>query len=351
MLIPVQRSSSPRHPPEAVPAFGTVFTDHMFRADWTVEGGWGNARIEPYGPLALDPAAAVLHYSQTAFEGSKAFRAADGAIRLFRPRDHARRMTRTARRLCMPEPGEELMVEAELAVVREDAGWVPAEPGASLYLRPLLFATEAFLGVRPARAYTLLVIACPVGGYFTVGARPLRLWVERAYSRAAPGGLGAAKAGANYVASLLAAEEAKARGFDQVLWTDAATHRYLEEVGTMNLFARIGDVVVTPPLGDTLLAGITRDSVLALLRDEGARVEERPLALEELQAAHAKGTLAEVFGSGTAAVVAPVGELAFDGGSIPIPVSPGGVAERLGRAIREIQRGEREDRHHWMVAV
>ena len=351
MAIPVHRTTKPRPRPEGAPAFGSVFTDHIFRADWTPERGWHDARIEPYGPLSLDPAAAVLHYGQEAFEGLKAFRGADGALRLFRPADHARRMVRTAKRLCMPEPDETMLVEAMRAIVREDAPWVPDAPGGSLYIRPLLIATEAFLGVRPARSYALLVLACPVGAYFDKGARPLRLWVERRHSRSAPGGVGAAKTGANYVASLLAAEEAKARGFDQVLWTDASTHKLVEEVGTMNLFANLGGTVVTPPLADTLLAGVTRDSVLALLRDEKARVEERPLSVDELLSAHRNGKLAEVFGTGTAAVVAPVGELAMDEGSITLPASPDGVAERLGRALREIQRGERKDPHGWMVAA
>jgi branched-chain amino acid aminotransferase len=351
MHITVQRTAHHRPRPEGIPAFGNVFTDHMFRAEWTPERGWHDARVEPYGPLALDPAAAVLHYGQTAFEGLKAFRGKDATIRLFRPRDHARRLGRTVRRLCMPDPGEELLVEGVKALVREDAAWVPDAAIGSLYLRPLLIATEPFLGVRPAKAYTLLVMACPVAGYFGKDARPLRLWVERRHARAAPGGLGAAKTGANYVASLLAAEEAKARGFDQVLWTDAVSHRYLEEVGTMNLFAQLGEALVTPPLGDSLLAGVTRDSVLALLRDEGTNFEERPLALDELVLADRAGSLREVFGTGTAAVVAPVGELAFDGGAIALAPSPRGVAERLGRAVREIQRGERADVHGWTEAV
>jgi branched-chain amino acid aminotransferase len=351
MLIPTQRTTSPRPRPQGDPGFGQVLTDHMFHAEWTVERGWHAARVEPYGPLALDPAAAVLHYGQTAFEGLKAFRGAGGATRLFRPRDHARRLARTAARLCMPAPDEALLVEGLKALVRADADWFPGTPGTSLYLRPLLIATEPFLGVRPARRYDLLVIASPVGGYFGPSARPLRLWVEKRLARAAPGGLGAAKTGANYVASLRAAEEAKARGFDQVLWTDAGAHRLVEEVGTMNLFARIGPAVVTPPLGDTLLAGVTRDTVLALLRDDGAAAQERPLSLEELEAAHRAGALAEVFGTGTAAVVAPVGELAWEGGGLRLPSPAGGTGERLREQILAIQHGEAPDRHGWMEPV
>jgi branched-chain amino acid aminotransferase len=351
MLIPTRRTTSPRPRPTGELGFGQVLTDHIFRVDWTKDRGWHDARVEPYGPLALDPAAAVLHYGQTAFEGLKAFRGSDGVVRLFRPRDHARRLARTAARLCMPAPDEGLLIEGMKALVRADADWFPDAPGTSLYLRPLLIATEAFLGVRPAHRYALLVMASPVGGYFGATARPLRLWVERRLSRAAPGGLGAAKTGANYVASLLAAEDAKARGFDQVLWTDAGAHRLVEEVGTMNLFARIGPTVVTPPLSDTLLAGVTRDTVLTLLRDDGAPVQERPLALEELEAAHRAGTLAEVFGTGTAAVVAAVGELAWEGGGLQLPAPAGGTGERLRTRILAMQYGDAPDPHGWMERV
>ncbi|HET9598732.1 MAG TPA: branched-chain amino acid aminotransferase [Anaeromyxobacteraceae bacterium] len=351
MHIPTHRTASPRARPAGVPGFGQVLTDHLFRAEWTPESGWHEPRVEPYGPLALDPAAAALHYGQTAFEGLKAFRGPDGAARLFRPREHARRMARTAERLCMPAPSEELFVEAVKALVRADATWFPDAPGTSLYLRPLLFANEPFLGVRPARRYLFLVMASPVGGYFGPDARPLRLWVERRWSRAAPGGLGAAKTAGNYAASLLAAEEAKARGFDQVLWTDAMSHRLVEEVGTMNLFARLGSTVVTPPLADTLLAGVTRDAVLALLRSDGAAVEERPLALDELAAAARAGSLAEVFGTGTAAVVAPVGELAWEGGGLRLPDAADGLGARLRARIQAVQRGEAPDALGWMEPV
>jgi len=353
MAIRVERTRRPR--PRPAPAdlgFGQHFTDHVFRADYDAERGWHGARVEPYGPIALDPAAAALHYGQSVFEGLKAFRGADGALGLFRPTAHAARLASSAQRLCMPAPDQALVVEGMKALVAADADWVPDGPGTSLYLRPLLFATEAFLGVRPARSYALVVLASPVGGYFGGAPRRLKLWVERERTRAAPGGVGAVKTGGNYAASLLAAEAARARGCDQVLWTDAATHRLAEEAGTMNFFARLGDAVVTPPLGDTLLAGVTRDSVLTLLREAGVRVEERPLAIDELVAAGRAGALGEAFGTGTASVVAPVGELRWDGGALEIAdAGPEAAGERARRALVAIQRGEAPDRHGWVERV
>ncbi len=349
MAIPVERTTHPRpRPAEADLGFGRHFTDHLFRADWSEGRGWHGARIAPYGPLLLDPAASALHDGQAVFEGMKAFAARGGGIALFRPRAHAARLAATARRLAMPPPPEELVVEGVRALLREDASWMPGAPGTSLYVRPFAFATEPFLGVRPARAYALVAIASPVAGYFSGPPRPLRIWVEEARSRAAPGGIGAAKAAANYAASLLAAEEAKARGFDQVLWLDAATHRLVEEIGTMNLFARIGGKVVTPALDGTILAGVTRDCTIALCRELGLAVEERPLALGELVAAHRAGALEEVFGTGTAALAAPIGELAWGEERLALRDPRGSVAEQVRGALSAIQRGEAPDRFGWL---
>jgi branched-chain amino acid aminotransferase len=353
MAIPVERTSRPRpRPSDAELGFGKVFTDHMLLADWDEGKGWHDARIVPYGPLPLDPAASVLHYGQAAFEGMKAFRREGGRMVLFRPQAHAARLARSAARLCLPEVPEPLVMEGVKALLREDAAWMPAAPGTSLYVRPFLFASEPFLGVRPSKRCLFAVIVSPVGGYFSGPPRPLRIWVEQERARAARGGIGGAKAAANYVASLQAAEEAKARGYDQVLWLDGAEHRYIEEIGTMNFFARIGGRVVTPALEGTILAGVTRDCVIQHCRDQSVPVEERRVALAELAAAHKAGTLEEVFGTGTASLVAPIGELAWGGERLELPPpGAGALGEKLRGAIAAIQRGEAPDRHGWLEMV
>lgn len=353
MHIPVERTRHPRpRPKDEELGFGRFFTDHLFRADWAEGKGWHSARVEPYGPLALDPAASVLHYGQAIFEGMKAFPFGQaGGIALFRPRAHAARLAASARRLAMPPPPEDLLLEGIRALVREDASWMPRAPGTSFYVRPLFIATEPFLGVRPSRSYALLVLVSPVGGYFAGPPRPLRIWVEEERSRAARGGIGAAKTGANYVASLLAAEEAKARGYDQVLWLDGAEHRFVEEIGTMNLFARIAGRVVTPALEGTILAGVTRDAVIALCREMGLPVEERRLALAELAEAARAGKLEEAFGTGTASLTAPIGELASSKEKLSVPSPASSLAGKLREAISAIQRGEVPDRFGWMEKV
>lgn len=353
MAIPVERTVRPRpRPPEGALGFGRFFTDHLFRADWDEESGWHSARVVPYGPIALDPAASALHYGQALFEGLKAFRARDGGMFLFRPRAYLDRLNRSARRLAMPEIAPEIVLEGAKTLLRVDASWMPSAPTDSIYLRPVMFATEPFLGVRPSKSFALLVIASPVGGYFSGPPRPLRIWVEEEKARAARGGIGAAKAAANYVASLLAAEEAKARGFDQVLWLDGAQHRDVEEIGTMNVFAKIGGTVVTPALQGSILPGVTRDCVIQLCRDLGIPVEERTLPFQELRDAHAARRLEEVFGTGTAALVAPIGELAAAGGSLAMPApGPQSLGERLRAQLAAIQRREMPDRHGWLEPV
>lgn len=347
--IPVEHTTKPRPKPQGDPGFGKYFSDHLFRVDWTAGEGWRSPRVEPYGPIALDPAAAVLHYGQALFEGSKVYRGPSGRLRLFRLDAHAARLNTSAKRLCMPEIPPELLIEGIRTLVRTDADWVPRERGNALYLRPFMFATEPFLGVRPSKNFTLIVMTSPVAGYFGADARPLKIWAERTYSRAAPGGIGGAKAAANYVASLYAAEAAKARGFDQVLWLDSSEHRWVEEIGTMNVAAQIGDAFVTPPLGGTILPGITRDSLLTLARDLGVPVEERPLAVAELIAASREGSLRAFFGIGTAAAVAPIGELAWEGGSLTLPpAGPDALPERLRRALEDVRTGDAPDRHHWI---
>jgi branched-chain amino acid aminotransferase len=333
--------------------FGKHFTDHLFCVDWTEGQGWHDARIEPYHELSLNPAASVLHYGQALFEGLKAFRLESGDIRLFRVHAHAERMARGAPRLCAPPLDPSDFVEAMKAFVRLEQDWVPASPGTALYLRPTIIADEPFLGVRPSTRYLFFTIASPVGSYYGGDAlKPVRIWVEREQVRAARGGLGAVKAAANYAAGLQAAVRAKKAGFDQVLWLDAKEHRYVEEVGTMNLFAVIGDTLVTPPLSDSILAGITRDSILTLSKSLGIKAEERPIDMAELVSANKSGALREVFGSGTAAVVSPVSELAMGDDKLLIGGGkPGEIALSLYAEITGIQRGTRPDPHGWLTAV
>ncbi len=352
MTIAIERTTHPRpRPPEDGLAFGRHFTDHLFRVDWDEGKGWHSERVVPYGPIALDPAACSLHYGQALFEGLKAFRVA-GGVRLFRPRAYLARLNRSAKRLCMPEISTDLVLEGAKALCRLDDAWIPSGPGTALYLRPFMIATEPFLGVRPSKSYALLVIGSPVGNYFSGPPRPLKLWVEAKYARAAKGGIGEAKAAANYVASLLAAEEAKARGFDQVLWLDGAHHADLEEIGTMNVFTVIGGRVVTPALEGSILPGVTRDSVIQLCKDMGVPVEERRLPFAELRDAHAAGKLEEVFGTGTASLVAPIGELAFTGGTLKLrEPGPSSLGERLREKLGGIQRGTVADPHGWLEPV
>jgi branched-chain amino acid aminotransferase len=351
--IEVQRAAALKpKPSEENLGFGRYFSDHLFRMDYTAEAGWHSARIVPYGPLGVDPAAAAFHYAQAVFDGAKAFRGPDGKVRVFRLADHCRRLNASADRLCMPTLEHSVLEQSIVELIRMEQDWVPSSKGTALYLRPTIVATEGFLGVRPAERYTYFVIVSPVGSYFAGGQQPVSIWVEEKYTRAAPGGLGAAKAAANYAASLTAAVEAKKRGYAQVLWLDALEHKYIEEVGTMNLFVRIGDEVITPPLDGTFLPGITRDSALALMRHWGMKVSERKLSITELRAAHAKGELKEVFGTGTAAVISPVGALGFAGGNLVVADGKvGEVSQRLYQAITSIQYGTAPDTFGWMTPV
>ena len=347
--VPVHLTTIPGvHPAEGSLGFGRFFTDHVFRAVFDREHGWHAGRVEPYGPLELHPAAAVLHYGQAIFEGLKVFRGVDGRVRSFRLLDHCRRFARSADGLAMPPFEIEALARGIEAAVRVDADWIPSGRGTALYVRPMMVATEPFLGVRVADRYECIVLLSPVAPYFGAGSNGIRLWVERRRVRSAPGGIGHVKAAANYAASLGPALEAKRRGFDQVLWLDGVEHRWLEEVGTMNVVAVIGDEIVTPPLGGTILPGITRDTVLTLLREWKSNVAERRVSIEELREAHAQGELGEVFGVGTAAIVAPVSALGFEEDTLTIgDGSPGPVARRLLEAVMAIQYGDAEDRYGW----
>jgi branched-chain amino acid aminotransferase len=340
------KSPRPRYPADQL-GFGKFFADHQFLMNFE-NGRWERPRIEPYGPLSLEPGACVLHYAQCLFEGQKAFRGKDGKIRLFRPQFHAERMIKGAARLCMPGVPPEQFRSAVRELLKVDQDWVPATRGASLYLRPTLIGTESFLGVRPAEKYLFFIISSPVGAYYAEGFNPVKIWVEQEYIRAGEGGLGAIKAGANYASSLLAAVNAKKKGFAQVLWLDAKNHSDIEEVGTMNVFFRFKNEVVTPPLDGTILNGATRDCVLHLLRSWNLPVVERKLTWADVQAAHAKGDLLEAFGTGTAAVISPIGVLASSEAKLEITGGKvGELTQRLFDEITAIQYGEKPDPYGW----
>ena len=355
MSEPIRITKAPtlkKKPKNSELGFGIIFTDHMFVANFQEEKGWYDPRVEPYAPIPLDPAAAVLHYAQAVFDGLKAFRGVDGKLRLFRPQKHVERLNNSARRMCIPPLDPELALQSIVTVVQTDGEWVPRMLGTSLYIRPTIIASEAFLGVRPARSYIYFVILSPVGAYYPEGMAPVKIRVEERYVRAVEGGLGGAKTGANYAASLMAGEDAKHQGFTQVLWLDGVHRRYIDEVGTMNIMVKIGDEVITPPLTGTVLPGVTRDSVLTLLRDWGLRASERQVGIDEVMAAHRAGTLTEVWGTGTAAVISPVGELAYKGEKMVINGGKiGPLTQRLYDAIVGIQYGQAPDPHGWTVEV
>lgn len=338
----------------ADPKFGTVFTDHMVVVDYDVDlGGWHSAQVLPRGPIPLDPAASVLHYAQEIFEGMKAYRHPDGSIALFRPEENARRFNDSARRIAMPELPEALFIESLRQLLAVDRDWVPGGEGASLYLRPFMFANEAFLGVRPARQYKFLVIACPVGAYFKGGHAAVKIWVSRDYTRAAPGGTGAAKTGGNYAASLVPQAEGIAHGCDQVVFLDAVERKWIEELGGMNLFFVFDDgSVVTPPLG-TILPGITRNSLMTLLRDEGLSIREEPYSIDQWRADAASGRLVETMACGTAAVVTPVGTV-MDPQHGEFTIGSGGtgqLTQRMRDLLTGIQTGQRSDPHGWVTTI
>ena len=339
-------------PKDAELGFGQIFTDHMFLADFQEEKGWYDPRVEPYGPLALDPAAAVLHYAQSIFDGLKAFRGVDGTVRLFRPQKHVERMTNSAKRLCIPPLDQGLALESIVTLVGLEREWVPKTIGTSLYIRPTIIASEPFLGVRPAKSYVYFIILSPVGAYYPEGMAPVKILAVDKYVRAVEGGMGGAKTAGNYAASLYAGEEAKHAGFTQVLWLDGVHRKYIDEVGTMNIMVKIGDEIITPPLAGTILPGVTRDSALALMRRWGLPVSERQLSIDEVVQAHKRGALEEVWGTGTAAVISPVGELAYKGERMIINGGRiGALTQRLYDAIVAIQYGRAPDPDGWTVEV
>ena len=347
---PNPRSDTERDGLLANPGFGKIFTDHMVMIRYSADKGWHDAKVTARGPIEIDPACAVLHYAQEIFEGMKAYRLPDGGAALFRADANARRFQASARRMAMAELPEDLFLESVRALVKADADWIPHVEGGALYLRPFMFASEVFLGVKPASEYLYMVIASPVGAYFKGGAPSISLWVSQDYSRAAPGGTGAAKCGGNYAASLLPQSEAIAGGYDQVVFLDAAERRWVEELGGMNLFFVMDDgSMVTPPLSGTILPGITRDSVIQLARDAGMSVREERYAIDQWKADAESGRLRETFACGTAAVVTPVGKVSAPDWSFSIGNGgPGEVTTRLRDQLVAIQRGEAPDPHGWV---
>lgn len=337
----------------ANPGFGTHFTDHMFTVEWTPDRGWHDARITPYGPLTLDPATAVLHYAQETFEGMKAYRHPDGTIWTFRPEENAKRMVRSSRRLAFPELEPDDFVAAVDALVTVDQRWVPGNPDGgekSLYLRPFMFASEVFLGVRPAEHVTFMVIASPAGAYFKGGVKPVTLWLTEDYTRAGRGGMGAAKTGGNYASSLVAQQQATAQGCDQVVFLDAQEGRYVEELGGMNLYFVHADGRIVTPATGTILEGITRASIIELAGKLGHQVEERRFSIDEWRDGVASGDIVEIFACGTAAVVTPVGSLKWEGGETPAPASTD-LTMRVRKALVDIQLGRADDTFGWMHQV
>jgi branched-chain amino acid aminotransferase len=334
------------------PVFGKVFTDHMVDICWSEKGGWHRPRVQPYGPIPLDPAASVLHYGQEIFEGMKAYRHENGSIWTFRPDQNALRFQRSAARMAMPELPVEYFIQSLKELIGVDADWVPSAPETSLYLRPFMFAKEAFLGVRPAKKMGYYLIASPVGPYFGGDVAPVSIWLSTSYTRAGRGGTGAAKTGGNYAASLLAQTEAAENGCQQVLFLDSVEGKYLEELGGMNVVLVYRDGTLVTPLSETILAGITRNSVLTLAEERGHRVERRPISIEEWREGWESGEIVEAFACGTAATVVPIGQLKgpdFTVGSEE--AAAGELTMSLRAELIDIQYGRRPDTHGWMLRL
>ena len=334
----------------ADPGFGRVFTDHMAVIRYSQGKGWHDAKVTARKPLQLDPASAVLHYAQEIFEGLKAYRLADGSLAMFRPEANARRFGNSAERMAMPRLPEDLFLESIRQVVRIDRDWFPTVDGGSLYIRPFMFANEVFLGVKPSSEYLYLVIISPVGGYFKSGAPAVSLWISQTYTRAAPGGTGAAKCGGNYATGLVAQSEAEQHKCDQVVYLDAAERRWVEELGGMNVFFVFKDgSLQTPPLGGTILPGITRDSLMTLARAEGLTVREEPYAIDQWRADAESGKLTEAFACGTAAVVTPIGRVVGPDGEFKMGAGgPGQTTMRIKQKLMDIQRGVAPDPYGWV---
>lgn len=351
--FPVKKTLSPKEKPNPDDLeFGNLFTDHMFIMNYTEGKGWHDGRIEPYAPIPMDPAAAVFHYAQEMFEGLKAYKTAEGKIQLFRPDKNAERTNNTNERMCIPQIDPELYVEAVRALVRVEQDWIPEKPGTSLYIRPFIIASEPFLGVRASKEYLFIIILSPVGPYYKEGLAPTKIFVEDEYVRATQGGTGFAKIGGNYASGLKSQEKAHNLGYSQVLWLDGVERKYVEEIGTSNAFFVIDDEVVTAPIEGTILPGITRDSVIHLLKDWGIKVSERRITIEDIYKAYEDGRVSEIFATGTAAVISPVGELCWKDRKISINDGAiGDLSQKLYDELSGIQVGKVKDRFTWVVEV
>lgn len=352
--IKKQLTKTPKPKPsnESKLGFGAIFTDHMFVMNYDTGEGWHDPRIVPYAPLELDPSAMCLHYGQEVFEGLKAYRAADGRVLLFRPEENFKRLNRSNKRMCIPQLDEELVLEGLKELIKVEKDWIPSQEGTSLYIRPFIIATDAHLGVHPAHHYLFVIILSPVGAYYPEGLNPVKIYVENTYVRAVRGGTGEAKTAANYAASLKAQDEAEQLKYTQVLWLDGVERKYIEEVGTMNVFFKIDGEVVTPELQGSILPGITRKSCLELLRSWGMRVSERRLSIDELDVAAHNGKLEEAFGTGTAAVISPIGQLIW--GKDVIDINGGDIgplSQKLYDELTAIQWGKAKDPFGWVVEV
>lgn len=340
------------HPDDSSLGFGTHFTDYMFNMDYNPEKGWHNPRIEPYGPIEMDPSTMVLHYGQAIFEGLKAYRSDSGAIQLFRPMDNLERFNRSAKRLCIPELDTEFVLHSLLKLLSIEKSWVPGAPGTSLYIRPTIIATDPYIGLRSSHTYRFFIILSPVGAYYPEGFNPVKIWVTPDYVRAVRGGVGEAKTAGNYAASLFATELANRDGYTQVMWLDGVDLKYVEEVGSMNIFFMIGDEIITPELTGSILSGVTRDSVIKLAGLWGKKVTERKISIDEIYQAHDNGQLQEIFGSGTAAVITPVSNIKYNEKEITIgDGNVGPFSARLFKELMDIQYGKAEDPFNWIVQV
>lgn len=354
MKIKINKTKHPKEKPSKDQdiVFGSIFTDHMFVMDYVKGKGWINPRIEEYKDFKISPAALVFHYGQSMFEGMKAYKTEDGRVVLFRPMKNIERANKSNQRLCIPEISEEDFLQAVKEVVKIDQDWIPTKKGSSLYIRPFVIATEASLNVVPSSEFKFMIILSPVGAYYKEGLNPVKIWIEDEYVRAIRGGIGEAKTGGNYAASMLSQEKAHEAGYSQVLWLDGVEHKYIEEVGAMNIFFKIKGKIVTPMLNGSILQGVTRDSVIQVCKDMGLVVEERKISVEELYEAAKDGSLEEVFGSGTAAVISPVGTLKF--GKDVFTINNGNIGEvsqKIYDTITGIQRGIVEDKFHWLVEI
>jgi branched-chain amino acid aminotransferase len=352
MDIQFVKADSLKDKPQGPLGFGKYYTDYMFVADWDKGQGWHDARIVPFGPISLSPATMVLHYAQETFEGLKAYRSPEGKVLLFRPEMNARRFQNSNSRLSMPAVPEDMFVDAIKALVAVEEAWIPQGDGESLYIRPFMFATEEAVGVHPAVSYKFMIVCSPVGAYYPEGVNPVKIWVEDEYVRAAPGGTGFTKCGGNYAGSLKAQEKAEEAGYTQVLWLDGVNRKYVEEVGSMNVMFLIDGTVVTAPIDGTVLPGVTRDSILTLLRDWGYPVEERHMSIDELMEAGRTGKLQEAWGTGTAAVISPIGELCYKGEKVTVSdFKTGELTQKLYDTLTGIQWGRLEDGRGWVQEV